>query len=137
MVNKLTGFLFDRTGVGNSKRFLDLVSFRHKLIAGNVANVSTPGYKTSDVNFQNELDRIGKDPSKLAGTTTHASHMPLSNHPDRAPEVHRERVRSDELNSVDIDREVPKMAQNELQYTIAARLLEMKFQGLKKAISGN
>ena len=40
-----------------------------------------------------------------------------------------------ELNSVDIDVEISDMAQNELLFTIGARLLQSKFDGIRKAIT--
>jgi flagellar basal-body rod protein FlgB len=51
------------------------------------------------------------------------------------PVVNHEKVTSGDLNSVDIDREVPRMAQNELEFTTAARLLQKKFDGMRKAIT--
>jgi len=39
------------------------------------------------------------------------------------------------MNSVDIDNEIAEMAQNELEFTIAAKLLQKKFQVLRKAIT--
>ncbi|RKX24962.1 MAG: flagellar basal body rod protein FlgB [Candidatus Zixiibacteriota bacterium] len=135
MENKLTSFLFNRIGIGNYQKFLDISSFRHKLTAANVANVSTPGFESKDIDFKAELAKIGDRSNHLAGTITHSSHIPTGHHSNRAPKVHSDKIHDGDMNSVDIDREVPKMAQNELQYTIAARLLERKFSGLKKVIS--
>ena len=38
-------------------RFLDLTVFRQALITSNLANIDTPGYRTRDVNFRQELER--------------------------------------------------------------------------------
>ena len=38
-------------------RFLDVNAFRETLVASNMANIDTPGYRTRDVNFQAELAR--------------------------------------------------------------------------------
>lgn len=135
MDSKLASFLFQATGVDRARRFLDLASLRHKLISSNVANVTTPGYQARDIDFKKELARLAQSSSNLAGVTTHRNHVPLGQHPGRVPKVERTRVSGRDLNSIDIDREIPKMAQNELQYTIAARLLKNKFDGLRKAIT--
>jgi flagellar basal-body rod protein FlgB len=37
--------------------FLDVTSFRHTLIASNMANIDTPGYRTRDIKFLQELRR--------------------------------------------------------------------------------
>ena len=43
-------------GVGQSlERYMDLLSARQKLVAGNLANADTPGYKTKDIDFQFEF----------------------------------------------------------------------------------
>jgi len=35
------------------EHYMDLVSTRQKLVASNIANADTPGYKTQDIDFQN------------------------------------------------------------------------------------
>src|SRR5437879_5361250 len=39
---------------GSIERYLDLLSARQKLVASNIANADTPGYKTRDLDFQSE-----------------------------------------------------------------------------------
>ena len=135
MSDKIANFLFQQTGVNRFQSFLDLTSLRHKLISGNVANVSTPGYRARDLDFKAELARLAGQASHLPGKTTHPGHIPTGQHSQRAPEVDKVRVTQGSLNSVDIDREIPKMAENELMYTIGARLLKKKFDGLQKVIT--
>jgi flagellar basal-body rod protein FlgB len=134
MDNKIASFLFQATGVDRARRFLDLASLRHKLISSNVANIATPGYEALDIDFKSELAKSSQRTSNLAGLTTHSNHIPLGQHRERIPKIENTRVSGSDLNSVDIDREVPKMAQNELQYTIGARLLKNKFEALRKVI---
>jgi len=42
----------------------------------------------------------------------------------------------DDLNGVDIDKEVTNLAVNQMNYTIGARLLEKQLSALRKAIVG-
>jgi flagellar basal-body rod protein FlgB len=135
MDNKISQFIFDKIGVTDYKKFLDLSSLRHKLISGNVANVTTPGYEARDIDFEKEFAKATSKTNELAGTVTNSRHIPLGQHPDRAPKVNEAKIKGDDMNSVDIDREASKMAQNELLYTIGARLLQRKFDGLQKAIN--
>ena len=39
----------------NSEHYMSLLSTRQKLVASNIANVDTPGYKTRDIDFQSEF----------------------------------------------------------------------------------
>lgn len=135
MENKIAQFIFDRTGVPNFKKYLDLSSFRHKLIGGNIANASTPGFEARQIEFHDEFNRLTKDGSRLAGSVTHPAHIPTGSHEARPPDPEEIGVADDEMNSVDIDKEISNLAQNELMFTIGARLLQMKFDGIKKAIT--
>ena len=134
MGNTLTKFIFDKVGVPTSRTFLDLAAFRHKLISGNVANVSTPGYKARSIDFQIEFAKMTKKTDHLPGLITNTSHIPLGRNEARQPEIHEESVADGEMNSVDIDREMSGLAQNELLFTIGARILKKKFEGIRKAI---
>lgn len=135
MDNKLAHFLFTKAQVPQYRTFLNLSSVRQKLTSSNVANVSTPGYEARDIDFDKEFARATGDSRHLAGKITNVRHIPLGEHTERAPEVEITRVQSGDMNSVDIDQEMTRMAENELRYTVAARLLAKKFQGLRNAIT--
>ncbi|MBN1212262.1 MAG: flagellar basal body rod protein FlgB [candidate division Zixibacteria bacterium] len=135
MDNKLTQFMFEGIGVSKYKKYMDLASLRHRLISSNVANAATPGYRSKDIDFQKEFARATEQSNHIAGSVTDNQHIALGQSKDRGPKINEEKVNSDNLNSVDIDEEVTDMAQNELLYTIGARLLQKKFDGLRKAIT--
>jgi flagellar basal-body rod protein FlgB len=135
MSNKIAQFLFDGTGVPKNQKYLDLASFRHKLISGNIANASTPGYRAKEINFESEYRRLTNQSDHVVGMTTDPNHLPIGNTPNRPPKVEQERVKVDEMNSVDIDKEIPALAKNELTFTVGAKLLQLKFDGIKKAIT--
>lgn len=135
MVNKTADFVFNRIGIPKFEKYLDLSSFRHKLVGGNIANVSTPGYRSRSIDFNAEFARLTKETDNLAGMTTNKAHLPLGFHSEPPPEPDEMKVREGEMNSVDIDKEIADLAMNELVFTVAARLLKMKFDGLRKAIS--
>jgi len=135
MPNKLANFLFTNVGVPRFESFMNLSGFRHKLISGNIANVSTPGYRSRDIDFKREFSRLTNNSSHLSGVMTNPSHLPLGDSQKRPPKIEQVKPVEDGLNAVDIDHEVSSMAQNELQFTIAARLLQRKFQALKNVIT--
>lgn len=135
MDNKISQFIFNKVGIPNTKKYLDLSSFKHKLTSGNIANVSTPGYKAENINFDSEYKKLTAKGSQLSGTMTHTNHIPTGNHAARGPKINAERVKDNEMNSVDIDKEMSELAQNELRFTIGATLLQRKFEGLRKVIT--
>jgi len=135
MPNKLTQFMFERIGIPNFGKYLDLAAFRHKLVSGNIANASTPGYRRHDIDFQAEFKKMTGQTSRLVGHTTHDRHIILGNHQAKDPKVQYTRVIEGNMNSVDIDREVATLAKNELLFSVGARLLQRKLAGLKNAIT--
>ncbi len=99
---------------GRLERCLDLLSFRQKLVAGNIANADTPGYRTRDIDFQSELR------SEIAGAP-------------RAVEVDGLKVNNDG-NNVSLDREARLLAENAIRFNIVASLLRAELRSVKSAI---
>lgn len=136
MTNILDKAVFGRSGIPLLKKYLDISSFRHKLISGNIANVSTPGFKSSDIDFHGELKKAIDDKGAIRVNVTHANHISLGNSPDRLPEVIVNNSKSSNgINNVNIDLEVTRLAKNQIYYNIGARLLSNKFRALKNAIT--
>lgn len=134
MDNKISQFIFEKVGIPKAKQYLNLSSLRHKLVSSNIANVSTPGYRSKDINFESEFQKLTNNSSHLAGTMTNENHIPTGQNDKRPPKIQQAKIEQGEMNSVDIDQEIPTLAQNELRYTIAATLLQRKFEGLRKVI---
>jgi flagellar basal-body rod protein FlgB len=135
--------IFEKTKIPLLEKTLDVYSQRQKAIAANIANVTTPGYRKIEVNFEEKLSEA-LDDHKLETAVTNEKHIKLhsKNITEIEPEVRKvppENV-SDELasgyNNVDIDKEMVDMAQNQLQYRMASRMLSRQFRGLQNAIKG-
>ncbi len=102
---------------GDLEKYLTLVSERQKLVASNIANADTPGYKTQDIDFQSELSN-----AMAGGQPT-------------VTEVAGLRVRNDG-NNVNIDRESRLLAENALRFNIASNLLRGQLKTIRTAIDG-
>lgn len=137
MGNMIRQVIIDKTSVPTLRRMLDLSSFRHKLIASNVANVTTPGYVAKSIDFDSELKKAMR-PERLHATITHPRHIPLRSSKESPPEVESTEPGENTtgINSVDIDREMADLAQNQLTYELGAKLIGRKFKALKSAIRG-
>ena len=137
MSNIITQTVINKTSVPILRRMLDLSSFRHKLVASNIANVTTPGYKAKSMDFDYELKKAIK-PDRIPVKTTHPHHIPLRSSKDSPPnvELSEETNNSTGINSVDIDHEMADLAQNQLVYELGAKLMSNKFKALKSAIRG-
>jgi flagellar basal-body rod protein FlgB len=129
--------LFGKT-VTILEKVLDLRSLRHNLIVSNIANMDTPGYQASELAFGEELAKALRTGENVTLKKTHPRHLPvreayLGNIRPKVISSPPLVLRSD-LNSVDIDKEMAKLAENTLMYNALAQILSRKFLGLKNAI---
>jgi flagellar basal-body rod protein FlgB len=109
------------------ERVLDLSAFRHQVIATNLANVDTPGFKTRDVHvFAGEIEQAmaAEDPSSAPPLFSPVAHeiRGLLERPDG--------------NNVSLDRESLLLAQNQLRFQVAVQFLKAEFHRLTSAITG-
>jgi len=100
---------------GSIERYLDLLSARQKLVASNIANADTPGYKTRDLDFQSEY--------RSAIETAQS----------RAIEVDSLKVKNDG-NNVNLDREARLLVENALRFNLASQLMRSEIRLVRSAI---
>jgi flagellar basal-body rod protein FlgB len=95
--------------------FMDLLSTRQKLVASNIANADTPGYKTQDLDFENSLQSMmnGSAPSPTPVEGLNAKN---------------------DGNNVDLDREARMLAENAMRFSVASSLMRSNLQTVKEAI---
>lgn len=118
-------------------------NIRQEVIANNIANVNTPNFKKSNVEFEELLAReiYGEEPNKnLEMARTHDKHLPykpLSFHAE--PTINQETstiMRVDD-NNVDIDIEMASLAKNQLYYNALVTEFGGHVSKLKAAITSN
>jgi len=103
---------------------------RHKVIANNIANADTPGYKALDISFKEQLEYLMR--TRRAGEKI--SLPPPVVVSDRYSSI--DGIRKD-LNTVDIDREMADLSRNAILHNTYLEFLNNRFRILKTAISGN
>ena len=136
MANVIKPSFWNKTGIDQFGKMLDLSAHRHKLISGNIANAMTPGYAARDMDFQDEMHKALGSGSDLPMKTTNLKHVGNTG-PNREIKVIEHGAETDEdLNGVDIDNEVTNLAVNQMNYTIGAKILQKKISFLSKAIKG-
>lgn len=97
------------------ERYMTVLSARQKLVAANIANADTPGYKTKDIDFQAELT------NQIANSA-----------PD-AIEVPGLKAKNDG-NNVSVDREARLLAENALRFSLASNLARAELSLVRTAI---
>ena len=112
--------IIDVPEIAALSRFLDVAVFRNNLLTSNLANIDTPGYRTRDVNFRQELERA-------SGGFEEASYIPM------VRSVYGLIERPDG-NNVDVERESLLLAETQLHYNLGVQLLRDAFHTISSAI---
>jgi flagellar basal-body rod protein FlgB len=111
-----------------SKALMDVAAVRHKVLAGNLANMETPGFKRLDIDplFTEELQasikagQVGEFGNRTAPVQEERGLAP--NRPDG--------------NNISMDRELMLINDNALRYEALGQFVSSSLQRLKTAISG-
>jgi flagellar basal-body rod protein FlgB len=101
---------------------MNLLSTRQKLVASNIANADTPGYKTQDIDFRAEFARQMQG-EECSGPRT----LPQTIEPDGLP------VKADG-NNVSLDRESRMLAENAMRFSVASSLAQAELHSIRNAI---
>lgn len=109
-------------GLGVLTQLLDASNLRHRVIAQNVANVNTPGYRRLEVAFEADLARALNSPS---GGNPVKPRVVTGDGPERV-----------DGNNVDIDVEMNTLTKNALLYQAATQIIASRVATLRSAISG-
>jgi flagellar basal-body rod protein FlgB len=102
---------------------MNLLSTRQKLVASNIANADTPGYKTKDIDFRAEFAQQIQA-QECGGPSTA---VPQAIEPDGLP------VKADG-NNVSLDRESRMLAENAMRFQVATSLAQAQLHSIRSAI---
>jgi flagellar basal-body rod protein FlgB len=97
------------------EHYMDLLGKRQQLVAGNISNADTPGYKTKDIDFQFEFMSL------MEGGTPNVI---------EAPNL---AVKNDG-NNVNIERESRLLAENAMRFNLVSNLLRGEIRSVRSAI---
>lgn len=145
--------IFEKTSVPYVSKVLDVLSERQRVIADNVANVNTPGFRAKRVDFQSVLDDISQvreehkqqsqrslKPAKVAGECVYARRRQDSLELKlKAIEIDKEFSNPDSegmgVNDVNIHDEMVNMSTNALLFKAYTRILRAQMRQLRVAIT--
>lgn len=121
------------------EKSLDASLLRNEVIAQNIANYNTPGYKKKTVKFEEYLSDAMKG-SSFKGFKTDSRHISIGGDgiasvDSRVTEDYKELSMRLDGNNVDIEAENAAMAENYIKYNTLTDRLNGKFRMLKSAIS--
>jgi flagellar basal-body rod protein FlgB len=99
------------------EKYMDVLAARQKVVSSNIANADTPGYRTKDLDFQQEFQNLMK-----GGTFS-----------PTPQEVTGLRINNDG-NNVNLDREARMLSEDAIRFSLASNLAKTQLRILKSAI---
>lgn len=110
------------------ERLLSLTGLRQGVLASNIANADTPGYRRRDVKFETELA------NELPMKTTNTSHISTGNSTSVPVLLTEEGDEWLDKNNIDLDIEMAKMTENALLYQAGIKMLSTKIRMFRNAL---
>jgi flagellar basal-body rod protein FlgB len=110
--------------------YLKLTSSREQAISANIANIDTPGYRTRDINFESEFNKVMNGSMRKAEDGSEAVQL--------SPVIHEVEglMERPDGNNVNLDHEGLMLARTQLQYQLAIQLIQSDFHQTLSAING-
>jgi flagellar basal-body rod protein FlgB len=131
--------LFQSTTIPVMEEAMNFAQARHTVLAGNIANLDTPGYQARDLSVADFQERL-----KTAIKAGREAQRPQSpGEPPRPPrpllaEVAKnsQSILRHDLADVSVEAQVSEMVQNQMQHNLALSIMVSQFRLLQTAISG-
>lgn len=107
---------------------------RTELLATNIANADTPGYKAKEIDFRAALQQAGD--MNVSMSRTHSGHLDLNPSTPFYEQYRVSEQASLDGNTVDIQQEKAAVAENSVRYQATLTFLTRKFSGMVNAFKG-
>jgi flagellar basal-body rod protein FlgB len=104
---------------GFLEKGLNIRAFYHRILATNIANVETPGYKEKQIDFMAELEKTGVRTENITVSE----------------KMESEGYHSIDGNTVNIEDQMVKLAENSMMFSSFVKLISKKLSMMKYAIN--
>ncbi len=134
----LSNAMFGSTSIPVLEQVVNFAQSRHNVLAGNLANLDTPGYRVRDLStekFESRLKEALHARDQQSGPNSLGN--PLRSRPAELSEVSRGiegMVYHDESN-VGIEQQIAEINKNQARHNLALAIMTSQFRLLQAAIS--
>jgi len=124
--------------LGIHERALHFRGERASVLADNLANADTPGYKAKDLDFKTALQNASKTQDRFSMQKTNQAHISAIGFMNEGDELYRvPQQASLDGNTVEDQIEHAEYMKNTLAFQASFQFLNSKFMGLRTAIRGD
>jgi flagellar basal-body rod protein FlgB len=130
--------LFASTTIPTLAEVLNFAQARHTVLAGNIANVNTPGYRLRDLSqtaFQEKLKEAIASAERIAEPLSPGLASGQPGDPMRQVRASLENLIYHDDTNIDLEKQVAEMSKNHLLHNFALTVMTDQFQLLQTAIS--
>ena len=124
--------------LGIHAKAMVLRSRRTEVLASNLANADTPGFKARDIDFNAMIKNAGDDLKSQRLLKTDANHIGMSRNEIQQDELMYRTSSQPSLdgNTVDVQVEKAEFAENAIQYMASLRFLTGRVKSMQLALRG-
>jgi flagellar basal-body rod protein FlgB len=127
--------LFAGTSIPVLGEVLNFAQARHTVLAGNVANVNTPGYRLRDLNEGEFQQRLKEAISRSEPSTSFSLADAEPGDAMREVRASLENLLYHDDTNIDLEKQVAEMTKNHLLHNFALTVMTDQFNLLQTAIS--
>jgi flagellar basal-body rod protein FlgB len=126
--------LFNSTAIPVLEQVVNFTEARHNVLAGNIANLDTPGYRARDLppaQFQAQMKEAIEQRDRPSGEFSGVDRAKAVSEVGRSM---RTILRHDD-NNTGLENQVSEMSKNQMQYSLALSIMTSQFRLLQAAVS--
>jgi flagellar basal-body rod protein FlgB len=122
------------------QRAMDVLDAQHRVIASNIANVNTPAFQRSALDFKGEMSRLLNEGIAAGGPGLRATAAGMISEPedreDVAPQVDESSPARPDGNNVNLEREMVDLSETGEVYSTLSRVAVKNLRMMRYVISG-
>lgn len=137
--------MFDSSSLPVLEQVVNFTQARHGVLAGNIANIDTPGYKSRDLSvdtFQSRLKEAVTARQRATESPTYAINAELAGKPTGTGSENWGQVRevADDIlfhddHNVSLETQVTEITKNRSQHNLALTIMNAQFRLLRAAVT--
>ena len=130
--------LFNSTTIPVLEQVASFSQARHNVLAGNIANMDTPGYKVRDLSVADFQERLAQAiETRRQGPASRSPGEPDYRSPESLADVagNPKSILYHDNSNVGIEHQVTEMVKNQMQHNLALTVMVQQFKLMQTAIS--
>ena len=131
--------MFQSTTIPILEQAVNFAQARHTVLAGNIANLDTPGYKVRDLSVEDFQQRLQTAIERRGRPREFSSPGESGGwHDTNLAEISKnpKTILYHDKSNVGVEHQVTEMVKNQMQHNLAISIMQSQFRMLQMAISG-